>query len=1143
MSSASRQIPISDSPTHGRAPPKPASESADRPRQGSGGDQASYLPTPTSLPRHLEAGRSPPRSESAADRVTWGGIPHLADVASSTLEGTDVRRDRVEETSAGASDADDSGGEPRPDALDDRPFFGDVDMDVDVVEGGEDTVQAVQTVRRDLATDDSPFSSEHRPDRPRRARYASSDSSSASPTRIAAPIVIFDPLTNEPFELAGPVAPLQVEAVEPVLSRPAATTSTSTATSTSDSLRFRSRARNAQTRGTRFSLGCLPLGHGPDESDTTADPTTLDRERSAPSRLLAPLSEVPPWWRTSPAVSTPEDSRPVHLVPGHASLTSSPSLAQAATLGRADLAQPRASSFDSFSSFSLAERLHSQASTSLQQQGNDILREAEATLRAREAILRDAEETTRRARTLLIEDRADRERERRLAEIPSVEAFPTPAETVPRPVVGMRIGEGWPSTSSATPQSPPGSATTRTRRTSSLFSRSPPSSPDQDGLESAGTSSRTRQFLTELRARRPRFSRNSTSIAPPELDPVPAAGSPNLALGLSGTTFDEQAERQVATELNERLLERRRVSASLEPVSPQPASSERSLWGEVFARTRRSRMRGPTELENERWRRGESPSLASASTAPALDAAASHGTFSQEARAPETPFRLGAQAHGGSIRIDNGVTEASVREYFSRRDESPSPERRANARSSGASAQAIPPMMGAPSSNDQEQNSMNPSRPSVRFAAPDLSSRPASLTRLRFDDDDEDTTAHTHNDGADASTTTGWRSPHLPLMLPSGSSGRRMVFPHPASAAGQADPLDAAEEGRAPPGFGGSLSASNEASESQVDDGSSRRTVGFYASRYSRPTRLMPWDDPSPLGDLPPPTTTTSTAAAAPSLVPATSPSTELDAGGHASGDAADWRTQFRQSRLERLAALRGERALMRGLLGDAGSVGLTMGTDRASSSSPERSALRDRLDREQQHERERERDAPTGGVLRRRGLGDFFRGLGHGARLISIFDEDFGAFWGRDAVALDSRNYLDDDEWDSSYEALLRLSAAIGDAKPKGVSPEKISALRTFAYSDWPYIEHQRSTTSADNGGSVDPIASTSAVQIVEDKPALARKGIEKEAICPVCLCDYDDDDEITLAHCSHGFHSACLKAWLKDHGSCPVCRRDHTA
>lgn len=45
----------------------------------------------------------------------------------------------------------------------------------------------------------------------------------------------------------------------------------------------------------------------------------------------------------------------------------------------------------------------------------------------------------------------------------------------------------------------------------------------------------------------------------------------------------------------------------------------------------------------------------------------------------------------------------------------------------------------------------------------------------------------------------------------------------------------------------------------------------------------------------------------------------------------------------------------------------------------------------------------------RRRGLSDFLRGIGGGARIASLFEDDFAFIMGGrgDAVALDPRNYL----------------------------------------------------------------------------------------------------------------------------------------
>lgn len=94
--------------------------------------------------------------------------------------------------------------------------------------------------------------------------------------------------------------------------------------------------------------------------------------------------------------------------------------------------------------------------------------------------------------------------------------------------------------------------------------------------------------------------------------------------------------------------------------------------------------------------------------------------------------------------------------------------------------------------------------------------------------------------------------------------------------------------------------------------------------------------------------------------------------------------------------------------------------------------------------------------------------------------------------------------------------------------------------------------------------VATTSACTIDDDLPPLARRGLEKEERCAVCLIvstfvslpaqiscvniltssqDYEDEDECMLGHCGHGFHSDCLSAWLKDHAACPVCRRDFSA
>lgn len=52
--------------------------------------------------------------------------------------------------------------------------------------------------------------------------------------------------------------------------------------------------------------------------------------------------------------------------------------------------------------------------------------------------------------------------------------------------------------------------------------------------------------------------------------------------------------------------------------------------------------------------------------------------------------------------------------------------------------------------------------------------------------------------------------------------------------------------------------------------------------------------------------------------------------------------------------------------------------------------------------------------------------------------------------------------------------------------------------------------------------------------------------ASCAICLCPYEEDDEITWSprkECQHAFHSECIIPWLAktDEPKCPCCRQDY--
>ncbi|XP_024010765.1 putative RING-H2 finger protein ATL21A isoform X2 [Eutrema salsugineum] len=50
---------------------------------------------------------------------------------------------------------------------------------------------------------------------------------------------------------------------------------------------------------------------------------------------------------------------------------------------------------------------------------------------------------------------------------------------------------------------------------------------------------------------------------------------------------------------------------------------------------------------------------------------------------------------------------------------------------------------------------------------------------------------------------------------------------------------------------------------------------------------------------------------------------------------------------------------------------------------------------------------------------------------------------------------------------------------------------------------------------------------------------GINDDINCPICLSEYASKETVRcIPECDHCFHAGCIDAWLKIHGSCPLCR-----
>lgn len=49
-------------------------------------------------------------------------------------------------------------------------------------------------------------------------------------------------------------------------------------------------------------------------------------------------------------------------------------------------------------------------------------------------------------------------------------------------------------------------------------------------------------------------------------------------------------------------------------------------------------------------------------------------------------------------------------------------------------------------------------------------------------------------------------------------------------------------------------------------------------------------------------------------------------------------------------------------------------------------------------------------------------------------------------------------------------------------------------------------------------------------------------QAECSICMADVDIGEEIAVLPCKHWYHFDCIKAWLTEHDTCPVCREGIT-
>ncbi|KAI8523735.1 hypothetical protein RHMOL_Rhmol13G0095600 [Rhododendron molle] len=125
----------------------------------------------------------------------------------------------------------------------------------------------------------------------------------------------------------------------------------------------------------------------------------------------------------------------------------------------------------------------------------------------------------------------------------------------------------------------------------------------------------------------------------------------------------------------------------------------------------------------------------------------------------------------------------------------------------------------------------------------------------------------------------------------------------------------------------------------------------------------------------------------------------------------------------------------------------------------------------------------------------------------------------------------LDREFDDLDYETLRALDTENNSSTPS-MSEEEINALPV----------HKYKASSQQSDGSSLPQASSSSAS-PETKPELKKadsikKALEEELTCTICLEQVNRGEFVRSLPCLHQFHANCIDPWLRQQGTCPVCK-----
>ncbi|XP_024518657.1 E3 ubiquitin-protein ligase AIP2 [Selaginella moellendorffii] len=98
----------------------------------------------------------------------------------------------------------------------------------------------------------------------------------------------------------------------------------------------------------------------------------------------------------------------------------------------------------------------------------------------------------------------------------------------------------------------------------------------------------------------------------------------------------------------------------------------------------------------------------------------------------------------------------------------------------------------------------------------------------------------------------------------------------------------------------------------------------------------------------------------------------------------------------------------------------------------------------------------------------------------------------------------------------------------------QSLTALENFVIEQAVRLSQEQDTQKGPPPASKDEVAKLSIVRVTEE----VLKGLGDGTECAVCREVLVVGDEMQEMPCKHYFHPLCLKPWLEEHNSCPVCR-----